>query len=182
MTNRVVLLALGVLIFGGVLSACTTMTPEECRAADWGAVGLRDGLAGEGRGQLDARVKDCAEAGVQVGTVQYLQGRERGLQSYCQLPNAARFGLDGKTYYGVCPVQIDAEFRRRHALGKAVHDARAELRNQESRRDAQEKRIDKAGNDEERRKAREAMRDIDRDIRRAEIKLRDADWALDTLR
>lgn len=170
------------LVACGLLQACTTMTPNECRTADWGATGLRDGLAGENRGQLDARVKDCAEAGVQVGTVQYLQGRDQGLQSYCQLPNAARFGLDGKTYRGVCSAPIDAEFRRRHALGKAVYDARAELRNQESRRDAQEKRVDKAATDDERRKAREVLRDIDRDIRRAEIRLRDADWALDTLR
>jgi Protein of unknown function (DUF2799) len=182
MTRKPLLAVWFVLICGGLLTACTTMTPNECRTADWGAVGLRDGLAGESRGQLDARVKDCAEVGVQVGTLQYLQGRDQGLQSYCQMPNAARFGLDGKAYRGVCPVQIDAEFRRRHALGKAVHDAREELRGQERRRDAQEKRIDKAANDDERRKAREGLRDIDRDIRRAEIRLREADWALDSLR
>ncbi len=171
-----------VLMGCALLSACTTMTPNECKVADWGAVGLRDGLAGEPRSMLDARAKDCAEAGVQVGTVQYLQGRDQGLLSYCQLPNAARFGLDGKSYRGVCPVQIDAEFRRRHALGKAVYDAREELRSQERRRDAQEKKVDKAGSDDERRRAREVLRDIDRDIRRAEIRLRDADWALDALR
>jgi hypothetical protein len=181
--QRVRLIKAGfVLVVCGFLSACATMTPSECQVADWGAVGLRDGLAGESRGMLDARIKDCAEAGVQVGTVQYQQGRERGLQTYCQLPNAARFGLDGAAYRGVCPLAIDAEFRRRHSLGKAVHDAREEVRNQERRRSAQENKVDKASNEEERRRAREVLREIDRDIRRAENRLREADWALDSLR
>jgi len=173
---------LAVLMALQFLGGCTTMTPNECRSADWGGVGLRDGLSGEPLSVLDARVKDCAEAGVRVGTTQYLQGRTVGLQTYCELPNAVRLGLDGKPYRGVCPAVVDPEFRRRHALGSEVHNARSNLQTLEGQRRNLEKKLDEAATDDERRKARDELAFLDRNLRRGRDRLRDAEWALDRLR
>ncbi len=158
------------------------MSGDECRTANWRDVGLRDGLAGEPLSLLDRRTKACAEAGVTANAPLYLQGRNQGLPEYCRLDNAARLGLQGKTYHGVCAAGIDAEFRRRHAMGMDVYRARADLRTMDQRRRTLEDRLAEARTDEERRRRREELRDLDYDQRRARDRLRDAERDLDRLR
>lgn len=165
-----------------LLQACSTMSADECRTANWRDVGLRDGLAGEPLALLDRRTKACAEAGVTANAPLYLQGRNQGLPEYCRLDNAARQGLQGKSYHGVCAAGIDAEFRRRHAMGLEVYRARADLRSMDQRRRTLEDRLAEARTDEERRRRREELRDLDHDQRRARDRVRDAEWALDRLR
>jgi hypothetical protein len=164
------------------LQACSTMSANECRQANWRDVGFRDGLAGAPLRQLDRRIKDCAEAGVTIQVPAYLLGRNEGLPSYCRLDNAARLGLEGKAYQGVCAAGIDAEFRRRHAMGMDVYRARSELRNLDQRRRHLEDRLADARNDEERRRTREDLRDLDNTMRRTRDRVREAEWALDQLR
>jgi hypothetical protein len=164
------------------LAGCATMTVDECKAANWGDVGLRDGLAGAALSVLNDRVKDCAEAKVAVDTPRYLQGRDQGLLQYCRIENAAPLGLNGKSYDGVCPPVVDLEFRRRYKVGRDVHVARNELNSLESRRGSAEDRLRSAANDDDRRRARDALRDLDADMRRARDRVRDAEWVLDRLR
>ena len=115
-----------VLFLLAMLQACATMSASECRTASWRDVGLRDGLAGEPLGLLDRRTRACAEAGVAVNVPLYLEGRNQGLPDYCRLDNAARQGLAGKTYHGVCAPGIDAEFRR--AVAMLLRGARGDHR------------------------------------------------------
>ncbi len=164
------------------LGGCATMSADECRAANWVDVGLRDGLEGAALSRLDYRVKDCAEAKVAVDTPRYLQGRDQGLLQFCQIENAVPLGLAGKSYEGVCPVAVDREFRRRFRLGREVYDARQTVRNLESNLNTAEDRLRTAANDEDRRRARQALRDLDSEIRRARDRQRDAERALDQLR
>lgn len=179
---RLFLLLVLVPLLAALLPGCTTMTPSECKTANWHDVGLRDGLAGEPLSELNARTKSCAEAGVQANATQYLQGRNQGLLSYCRLDNAVRLGLDGKTYQGVCAPGIDGEFRRRYSVGREVYQARSALRSQDSRRRSLEDKLRDAGSDEDRRRLREELSDLDRSLRRARDRLRDAEWALERLR
>lgn len=164
-----------------LLQGCSTMSPNECRSANWRDVGLRDGVGGEPLSLMERRAKACAEAGVQLDTPAYLDGRNQGLPQYCRLDNAARVGLAGKTYHGVCAGGIDAEFRRRHRLGLDVYRARADLRSLEQRRRTLEDRLVEARTDEERRRWRDDLRDLDFSARRARDQVRDAEWALDRL-
>ena len=41
-----------------LLASCATMSPEECKRADWGAVGQADGLDGQPLSYLDDRAPD----------------------------------------------------------------------------------------------------------------------------
>ena len=171
-----------VLASSALLGGCATMSADECKVANWGDVGLRDGLDGAALSKLDYRVKDCAEAQVAVDTQRYLQGRDQGLLQFCHLEKAAPLGLNGGSYNGVCPVAIDGEFRRRFRLGRDVFDTRQTVRNLEGNVNTAEDRLRAAPNDEERRRAREALRDLDFEIRRARDRQRDAERALDRLR
>ena len=165
-----------------LLSGCATMSADECKVANWSDVGLRDGIEGAALSKMGARVKDCAQAKVAVDTPRYLQGRDQGLLHFCQIEKAVPLGLKGGIYSGVCPVEIDGEFRRRFRLGRDVFDARQTAQNLEGHINGAEDRLRFAPNDEERRRAREALRDLDFEIRRARDRHRDAERALDRLR
>ena len=170
----------GVLI--ALLSSCAAMTPEECKQSQWGDVGLRDGLAGEPLSRLNLLSKDCAEAKVAVDTPAYLQGRDRGLLTYCRLDNAPALGLAGKPYQGVCPGGVDVEFRRRFELGREVYESRQQLRNQDSRRVGLERRLSEAKSDEDKRRLRNELSELDASLRRSRDRLRDAEWQFDRMR
>lgn len=187
-----------------LVAGCATMSPEECRFANWYDVGLRDGLAGRSLSLYNARVEDCTEAAVRVDGDTYLRGRDDGLQTYCQPANAIAVGLAGASYEGVCPAAIDAEFRRRYAVAYNVYATRAEVARIDSRmgqleqrlrqidRDEDRKMRDADKDDDRRRIAREAddqrrrlrneLRDLDFAAWRAREAARAAEWALATLR
>ena len=133
------------------LASCSTMSPKECQIADWREIGWTDGLAGRPLSYFDERRSDCAEAKIRADTTTYLQGREQGLKSYCQLGNAAQIGLRGEHYAGVCPPAIDQEFRRRYRIGLDIHRFTAEIDRLYWRFDMLERRFDKNRNEFDRR-------------------------------
>ena len=144
-----------------MLSACATMSPQEYRVANWSDVGLRDGLDGRPLTLLGERASDCAEGGVRIDQAAYLKGRDAGLRSYCRLDNAVALGLNGGSYEGVCPAQIDGEFRRRYQLGYNVYAAHAEAARIDNRQQWLEQRLRQLDRDEDRR-LRDANKEDDR--------------------
>lgn len=186
------------------LASCATMSPEECKSANWRDVGHRDGLNGKPLSLLSTRASDCAESNVRVDNAAYLRGRDAGLRNFCQPENAAQFGLNGGNYEGVCPPQIDGEFRRQFQLGRNVYVYRSEVNQIDSSIQSKEqrlrtldrdenKRVRDANNeddrrrarkdiDDERRRIRNELRDLERNLRRARDNLRDAEWAMDRVR
>ncbi|MCV2352800.1 DUF2799 domain-containing protein [Paucibacter sp. B2R-40] len=190
--------------FGILLSSCATMSPEECKVADWGQLGERDGMEGRTLGQLSDRAADCAKVGVSVNTQAYQQGRDLGLRSYCRPDNAVRVGLSGGFYAGVCPPETHAGFLTRYEAARSVWDLRNEVTSLDGRvenlerrlRDVnrgEEKRLADATTDEQRKAVRKAIdderRDIrnelsenDRRLRRKRDELRSAEFSLSNLR
>jgi hypothetical protein len=193
-----------VVVFVFLLSSCATMSPEECKAADWREVGQRDGLNGKPLSHLHDRAEDCAKVGVAVNTQTYTLGRDLGLRSYCRLENAVPLGLTGGTYAGVCPPEIDLVFQHRFQIARGVYDLRTEVKNLDSRtidlerqlRDVsygEDKRLKEAGSDEQRKRVRQSidderrriridLSDADRQLRRKRDELRSAEYALSNLR
>lgn len=187
-----------------LLSSCATMSPQECKVADWRDVGQRDGLNGQTMAHFQTRVEDCAKAGVAINSQAYRQGRDIGLRSYCRLENAVPLGLNGGNYAGVCPPAIDAQFQQRFQVARSVHDLRNEIRTLDDRTESlerrlrdtnheEDRRLKETRSDDERKKVRNAMdderRDIrndlsdtDRRLRRKRDELRSAEYALGNLR
>ena len=187
-----------------LLTSCATMTPDECRFANWYDVGMGDGMAGRTLSLYNSRVEACTEAAVRVDGNAYLRGRDEGLKSYCRLENAVAVGLNGGSYEGVCPAGIDGEFRRRYAIGYNVHAARGEVARIDGRLRSTEERLHDIDRDEDRRlrnakneddrrhirrdaddarrRVRNELRDLDFAALRARDNLRAAEWTLATLR
>lgn len=197
---------MGVLVVGGaaLLTSCASMSPEECKAANWYEVGQRDGLNGEPLSYVNTRAEDCGKAGVAINTQAYQQGRDLGLRTYCRIDNAIPLGLNGGSYAGVCPPAIDAVFRLRFQTARAVHDLRNDVHSLDERTESlerrlrelnhgEERRLKEAANEDDRKKLRKAIdderRDIrgdlsenDRRLRRKRDELRSAESALSNLR
>lgn len=133
-----------------LLASCATMSPEECKVADWHAVGQQDGLQGAPLSLLGQRAEDCAKVDVGIDTASYAKGRDLGLSSYCRLENAVPLGLSGASYAGVCPPAIDGLFRMRYQLARAVFALRAELREYHDRSDRLERRLRELHREEDR--------------------------------
>ncbi|KGK14402.1 DUF2799 domain-containing protein [Vibrio navarrensis] len=97
------------------LSACTTMSPDECRVANWQQIGYRDGQNGNDPSIIQRYSQDCAEAGVVADSDLWRKGFQQGTVLYCSPDNGYRVGKQGREYYGVCESE---QFLNNYQLGR----------------------------------------------------------------
>lgn len=148
-----------------VLSGCASMTPEQCRIADWYQVGMEDGSAGRAaQSRLGEYAKDCAEVGVRPDAGRFQQGWEAGILRYCTPHTGWSEGTQGRSgQLGMCrgrPQERGFEFALR--AGLEVHRTRSSMESNEREIRRQEQRLeDKKASDTERREARARIRSLD---------------------
>ncbi len=104
------------------LMGCATLSEEECRSADWRTIGYEDGVDGRPESRIADHRKACADVGIAPDLSLYQDGRMQGLTVYCQPRRGFEEGADGNTYHGVCPPDLDYEFRAAYEDGRRLHD------------------------------------------------------------
>jgi hypothetical protein len=119
-TLRAVVL-LGIL----ALSGCASLSRNECAAGDWYGIGQRDGANGYPEERFADHAAACVEHGVAPDRVQYLDGRERGLERFCTARHAFSVGASNSSYAGVCAGPAEDDFLHGYRLGKALAEARS---------------------------------------------------------
>ncbi len=178
---RTVSLSLAALLFGGLLSGCESLSPAECATANWQQLGVQDGS----RGVADRAAsyhESCSKAGVQVDLARYRAGRVQGLQSYCQLDNAVREGMAGRSYDGVCTGPGEPTFRRFHQAGRDEYQAREEISRLRREQDNLDRELrDPKTSADRQRQVRDQLRQSDRRMQSARDGLRDAQYRIDRL-
>ncbi len=87
-----------------LLGSCATLSEDECRAGDWGAIGFEDGAAGRDASFIGRHREACATFGVAPDLNAWLAGRQSGLRQYCTPANAYAIGQRGGSVNPVCPV------------------------------------------------------------------------------
>lgn len=97
-------------LFGGLLSGCATMSADQCAIADWRALGFQDGARGETLAMAERRAGDCANHGYAMDRHAYEDGRDSGLGQYCTATTAYELGGAGRRYNGVCAEHDEAAF------------------------------------------------------------------------
>lgn len=164
------------------LSGCATLSETECRMGDWRGLGFDDGRAGYPEIRLADHRKACTEYRIVPDEVAYREGRQVGLRHYCELPNALEEGLAGRRYQGVCPPEVDRDFRDLNDAAYSVQDLRGDLQGVDSQIDGLERKLrsDKTS-DKQRAKIRDQVRDLDRQRERLHDDLRHAERRLDRL-
>lgn len=120
----------------GMLTGCasTTLSSEECRAADWRAQGVEDGRAGQPAAYFVRYVEECAGV-ASPDRAAWSDGREEGLFTYCTPAGAYAVGREGRAYSGVCPDPVDPEILEANQHGltwREMKDRIAELERMES--------------------------------------------------
>jgi hypothetical protein len=104
-----------------LLSACSSMSAEECSVLDWRSVGYEDGVAGLPGNHIAHYREACGKHGVAADLNAYTSGREMGLKEYCQPANGFRAGSRGDRYQGVCPASLEPEFLRAYNSGHELY-------------------------------------------------------------
>ena len=104
------------------LGGCAGMDADECRTADWRAIGYEDGVQGRSAAYFGTRRKACAEHGMQADFDAYLAGRAQGVEHFCRPQNGYQLGLQGQSDPGVCPVMFEAAFVEAHAAGFGLYE------------------------------------------------------------
>ena len=119
----------------GVLAACATLTERECVAGDWHSVGLEDGAKGRLTSFFVRHVKACGKHGVTPVKSDWLEGRERGLLTYCTPANAYRVGRRGTRISPVCSPWAEVAMIAPHVHGLRYYDLTQEIASIEAETD-----------------------------------------------
>jgi len=104
------------------LAACaSTMSEDDCAAADWHALGEIDGALGETFERFSDRAKACANFGFSADQTAYDKGRIFGLTQYCTPESGFDTGRRGASYRGVCPAELEGPFLVEFEIGKELY-------------------------------------------------------------
>lgn len=117
-THRVAMV--GVVILG-ILGGCATMTPEECRQANWEEVGFNDAGAGHAITRSADHREACAEAGVTVDFNAYREGYALGLPYYCTATQGFETADHGGGYAAQCELEKFPDYADGFDQGVAVY-------------------------------------------------------------
>jgi hypothetical protein len=110
-----------------MLAGCATLDKDECRTADWYAIGLEDGARGRALERLGDHRRACAQHDVAPNTERYLAGRNEGLKSFCTFERGYSEGRAGHTYAGACPAPLANVFLGGYQRGRELHELHRQL-------------------------------------------------------
>jgi len=118
----------GLFIACASLSACVSMSEDDCLTANWAAIGANDGVNGAAYSTLETRVNQCREYGVEADLTAYNRGYEDGLRTYCTPRNGFEVGSRGSSYNNVCPVELEQDFLAAYNEGRELYRLESNLR------------------------------------------------------
>lgn len=177
------------------LSGCETMSEGQCLAGDWTGQGYRDGQGGQLSTRLDSHAQACARHGVTPDAGAYIAGWRQGVIQFCRPENGFDVGRRGAAYTGVCTgVEGERGFLAAYEDGRVVHEAEQAVTSARSSVDSQGSRLaelddkiahferearDTTKTEQERTRARDRAAELRRERRDAERDWRRAQDALD---
>ncbi|SLJ85608.1 DUF2799 domain-containing protein [Psychrobacter sp. DAB_AL43B] len=89
-----------------MLSACATLSKQECMVGDWQVIGYNDGVAGYAADRLASHTKACAKVSITPNYQLWERGRQLGLKQYCTVTSAYNVGRRGRKLNNVCPITM----------------------------------------------------------------------------
>ncbi len=129
-----VLLSLTVLFLTIIfLSACATLSREECQNGDWYAIGYKDGVAGRYPNYIVNHQKACSKFAIPPNHQAWETGRQEGLKHYCTKITAYQLGEKGRPLHAVCPGDMAETLQRIHARGMAQYERQQQIENDEKK-------------------------------------------------
>jgi hypothetical protein len=122
MNNRSLFRFLAGLALLGTLGGCASLSKDECLAANWEDVGVRDGASGRPEEYLIQHSTACARVNVVPDRGAWLQGREKGLERYCLPHRMYSLGEYGSGFdAGICRNFDQERLLDAYEKGRDVH-------------------------------------------------------------
>jgi vacuolar-type H+-ATPase subunit I/STV1 len=84
-----------------LVSSCTSMSPKECKVADWKVVGYQDALRGSNT-QIADYNQSCAKVNIKPNVPLYMQGYNQGAKLFCTYDNGLKEGENGDYVSNTC--------------------------------------------------------------------------------
>jgi hypothetical protein len=110
------------------LAGCASLSPEQCRNADWRQIGYADGASGLPGSRIQDHASACAKAGTKPDLDAYLSGRMEGLVSYCQPENGFEVGRRGAAdNAGDCPPHTRGAFLQNYRQGREINALESQI-------------------------------------------------------
>lgn len=110
------------------LTACATLSENECRAGNWYAIGKNDGAQGRPVSFLAQHAKACIDYGITPDRAAWARGRADGVPLYCTPSNAFKEGRRGKHLSPVCPATDLSVLERANQRGLRLNRIELEIR------------------------------------------------------
>lgn len=107
-----------------LLSACSTLSKDECLNADWYLIGLEDGSHGYDISRIGSHRQACARVNITPDLKQYRAGLNDGYKTYCTAGNGYSAGLSGATYHHVCQGKRGEAFLTAYQHGQDLYRLR----------------------------------------------------------
>ena len=192
MTSRLIALS-ALLTAAFVVSACQTLTKEECVVADWASLGEADGAAGRSLERFSRHVEACKETPARPDQAAWTRGHAIGARRFCTPQNGVDAGNAGRGDPTICAPNLAPGFLSGYRLGEERRQLRAHRIDLQRRLDANRREMEewrearrKAKRDDDatdrvarrlRRERRDILReveDVDDDIAAVDIRIRRA--------
>jgi len=118
---------LGIIV--ALVTGCASgLSKDECRLADWYAIGYEDGVQGLSDSQIGNHRKACSKHGVVTDFENYQEGWGEGVHRFCRSSNGYRQGRNGREYNGVCPPELERGFLNAYNRGHELYRLESEVR------------------------------------------------------
>lgn len=117
-----------------LLSACASLSKDECLNADWRNIGYGDASEGYARTRINDHRQACAQYRVSPNLDAYNQGYEEGLRVYCTAARGYQQGVNGYTYRGICPANLEGPFLEAYSFGKDIYALRTGIKKRRHQR------------------------------------------------
>lgn len=118
------------------LQGCTTLSENECEAADWWLIGQEDGSEGLPLARLEEHRESCVEHGVTPDRDAYAKGHRSGLAVYCTRFTGYKVGRSGQPYHGICEGPLAEAFEPGLRRGRMVRTLETEAWDIKRKRDS----------------------------------------------
>lgn len=110
------------------LASCATMSPEECRQANWEEVGYNDAIEGYPVSRSTDHREACADTGVSVDFDLYRHGHFLGLPYYCTRETGFETADHGGDFATQCQRQTFPDYVLGYSEGLDVFALKTQMR------------------------------------------------------
>lgn len=104
------------------LSACASISEDQCAAGNWLERGYKDGIKGVSSSKISKYADKCSKYGFQMNSQSYLKGYEDGVTQYCTYEQGLSLGENGSAFNQVCSGGRGVAFAQGYDAGRIIYD------------------------------------------------------------